>query len=318
MTMTMAGPMSRTGPKPHKAARIIATTWLGIAAFFWLNLPLAYSCASCGSGGDDPLILYPNESDKILVAAARTAGLRNIDKNGSETTAGGPTERHAFTLAYGHSFSMRSFATLTLPMLRNAREGTAKTAVGDPSFATRYTLHMASLLEPWVPQVQILAGFKPGLARSIQETQDPKSLLDVFGTGFSEVRTGLDLWLAQFDQKVGMAQTFSFPLPSKFDGTTYTPGIISRSTLTLGYQWLHDAKTLVGINREQRGELRAAGTAIPNSDQLNYSLFTTQDWLPDENSMFRLTLSQQAAFGKNKNTARSSTITFAFQRSLRS
>lgn len=308
--------MIKPGPRRHTAARIILTTGLGMAGFFCINLPLAYACASCGSGGDDPLILYPNESDKLLVAAARTAGLRNIDMNGSEATAGGPTERHAFTLAYGRSFSMRSFATLTLPMLRNAREGTAKTAVGDPSFATRYTLHMASLTNPWAPQVQILAGFKPGLARSIQETQDPKGLLDVFGTGFSEMRAGLDLWLAQFDQKVGMAQTFSLPLPSKFDGTTYTPGIISRSTLTLGYQWLHDAKTLVGINREQRGELRAAGTAIPNSDQLNYAIFTTQDWLPDEHSMFRLTLSQQAAFGKNKNTARSSTITVVYQRSI--
>ena len=305
-----------TDSNRNKAIRIVAATWLGIASFCCLSLPLAYSCASCGSGGEDPLILYPNESDKILVGAARTAGLRNIDKNGSEATAGGPTERHAFTLAYGHSFSMRSFATLTLPMLRNAREGTAKTAMGDPSFATRYTLHMASLTNPWVPQVQILAGFKPGLARSIQETQDPKGLLDVFGTGFSEMRAGLDFWLAQFDQKVGMAQTFSLPLPSKFDGTTYTPGISSRSTFTLGYQWMHDAKILVGINREHRGELRAAGAAIPNSDQLNYSLFTTQDWLPDENSMIRLTLSQQAAFGKNKNTARSSTITVVYQRSI--
>ena len=153
-----------TDSNRNKAIRIVAATWLGIASFCCLSLPLAYSCASCGSGGEDPLILYPNESDKILVGAARTAGLRNIDKNGSEATAGGPTERHAFTLAYGHSFSMRSFATLTLPMLRNAREGTAKTAMGDPSFATRYTLHMASLTNPWVPQVQILAGFKPGLA----------------------------------------------------------------------------------------------------------------------------------------------------------
>jgi hypothetical protein len=276
------------------------------------------ACASCGSGGDDPLILYPNERDKTFVSVGRTAGFRNISMNGSLATAGGPTERETLTVAYGHSFSTRSFATVTVPSFRNISADDSQSGLGDPSLATRFTLIMPDLTEPWMPQVQIMGAYKQSQARSVHDTQDARELLDVFGTGFSDVRAGVDLWFGQQDGKFGVAQTVTHPLAKSYDGALYQPGFAARSTVTLGYQWAANAKTLLGANREQVGLLAVDGAEVTNSDQLSHSVFVTQDYYPVAGQHLRLTISQQAAFGANKNTARSSTLTVAYQLTIRS
>ncbi|MBM4252361.1 MAG: hypothetical protein FJ146_10355 [Deltaproteobacteria bacterium] len=278
----------------------------------------AFGCASCGSGGDDPLILYPNERDKTFLALGRTAGFRNINANGGLATAGGPLERENLTVAYGHSFSIRSFATVTVPTFRNVGEHDAVSGVGDPLVVTRYTLVMPDLTEPLVPQVQLIAGFKQSHARSVHDAQNTRDLLDVFGTGFSDARAGVDLWFGQYATKFGLAQTVAQPLSRSYDGIEYHPGLIARTTLTTGYQWTSMVKTLVGANREQTRELRVGDTTVSNSGQINHSIFVTQDYYPSTSQLVRFTLSQQAAFGVNKNTARSNTFTVAYMHALKS
>ena len=45
----------------------------------------ALACASCGSGGDDPLILYPWEDFKIYAGFARSEGFTLLDAAGRES-----------------------------------------------------------------------------------------------------------------------------------------------------------------------------------------------------------------------------------------
>ena len=277
--------------------------------------PQVLACASCGSGGEDPLILYPNEGRKAYAAWSRAAGFRNIEPNGAQATAGGPSTKDSLVAAVGQRLSLRSFATLTLPFLRNARGSDSRSSLGDPILAARYTLVMANLADPWVPQVQLVASFKQALARSLRESHEP-TLIDVFGSGFSEARAGVDLWYGEGAVKFGGAQSVIVPLARRFDGERYQPGLGSRGTLTLGYSWIDAAKTLVGINRDQRAALSLEGEELTDSEQVSTSVFLTQDYRPDEDQMLRLTWSRQAALGENRNTARSNTITLAYMRRI--
>jgi len=293
---------------------LFSRRWL-LCLWGLLTAGQALACASCGSGGDDPLILYPNEVDKIYVAVARTTALKNIDASGHYSTAGGPTTKDTLSLAYGHAFTPRAFMTGTLPMLRNSRQGASKSSSGDPSLAARYTAIMASMVDPWTPQLQLLVGYKQSLTRSIHDSADLRTGLDVFGSGFSEAKVGVDIWLGQNAVLAGGAISLVKAMARSFDGVRYEPGFASRATATAGYLYSSEWRTTFGVNREQRATLKTDGAAQPNSAQLNYSAFITQDWMLSPLADVRLSLGRRAAFGANQNTARSDAVTIAYMRS---
>jgi len=276
----------------------------------------AKACASCGSGGDDPLILYPNERHKVFVGMGSTGGFRNVGPEGEILTAGGPTRRYTTTVAMGHSFSPRSFATITLPFVRNLRDGDSRTGMGDPSLSARYTVVMPSIVDPWTPQVQVVGGYRAGSARSLRNTEEPKTLLDVLGSGFAEARSGVDLWYGQFATLFGLAHVVSYPVAHVYDKVTYQPGLAQRSTITLGYRWLPHVKTLIGTNREAHDPIKVEGRRSPDSDQLNYSTFLTQDYMLNQLTMVRLTASQLGAYGPIKNGVRASTVMVAYMQAF--
>lgn len=284
------------------------------ASFFYFAN--ANACASCGSGGDDPLILYPNEWLKVYLGVSHQSNFKNVDSNGDFRTAGGPTSKQSLAVAGGYSFSPRSFATVTVPLQRNTRDDKSRMSVGDPSIAGRYSVLMQSFDEPYVPQVQLLLGYKFSQSRSIHESKDLKTLLDVFGNGFSEARTGVDVWFGVTPLKVGFAQTFSMPIAKTYDGVIYQPGIIYRSTFSLGYLWFDEWKVTGGINREFRDSLKASGEIVPESKQLNHSLFLTTDWMFLPNNNLRLSFSQQAAAFDNYNTSRATSLSLACMHSF--
>lgn len=289
---------------------------LGILLPLHIFSTVAKGCASCGSGGDDPLILYPNERHKVFVGLGSMGGFRNIGPSGEILTAGGPTRRYTTTMAIGHSFSPRSFATLTVPYIRNVRDGETRAGMGDPSLSARYTLLMPSIVDPWIPQVQVFGGYRTGSARSLRNTEDPKTLLDVMGTGFAEGRGGVDLWYGQFATLFGLAHIVSYPLAQVYEQVSYQPGLAHRSTLTVGYRWLPHVKTLIGTNREAHEPINVAGNPSRDSDQLNYSTFLTQDYMLDQLKMLRLTASQMGAYGPIKNGVRASTVMVAYMQAF--
>lgn len=273
------------------------------------------ACASCGSGGDDPLILYPNESIKDYFGVSQSGRFKNIDPDGSESTAGGPTTKQAMTLATGRSLSPRTFVTFTVPFMKNIRDDNSRSSIGDPSLAGRYSLVLQTLDDPWLPQVQLVYGYKLANARSIHESRDLKTLMDVFGTGFSEIKAGIDIWFGMMRWKPGFSQLFSMPQSRSFDGVNYQPGLIARSTLSLGYNWFETWKMTVGVNREYRRPLRVDGVTQDDSAQLNHSAFVTSDVMVTGVDTVRFSLSRQAALLQNYSTSRSDAISLAYMHS---
>lgn len=275
----------------------------------------ALGCASCGSGGDDPMILYPNERNKLYFGLSRSSNFQNVDSDGTLSTAGGPEVKEAATLSYGHGFTPRSFATITLPFIRNVLDDSTETSPGDPSVAGRYTVVMQSIAEPLLPQVQVVAGYKHAQATSIHDTQELKTQIDVFGTGFSEAKAGVDVWYGQGDVKLGAAHTIIAPQERSFDDVSYQPGIGHRSTLSVGYS-VGVLKGTIGANRERRGPLRVDGVEQDSSKQLNNSAFVTTEWMATPMDVVRMTVARQAAFGQNQSTARSNSLSIAYMRSI--
>ncbi len=139
------------------------------------------------------MVLYPNENEKFYLGYAQARGFRNLDEDGKETTAGGPTRRDTLTLAYGHAFTNRFFATGTAPILRNYLNGDTRGSWGDPALAARYTLVMPTMAETWRPQVQLaLSCAHRGKSERCSTSSAPASprrkLALIFGTGCSTSR----------------------------------------------------------------------------------------------------------------------------------
>ena len=208
--------------------RIFASVFCALAM---LNMEsIARACASCGSGGDDPLILYPNERIKDYFGLSQSSNFKNIDPDGSESTSGGPNTKQTFTLATGRALSTRSFAAFTVPYIRNLRDGKTIAGVGDVSVAGRYSAILQSIDEPLIPQLQVLFGYKVATGRSTHNSQELKTLMDVTGTGFDEIKTGIDIWWGISRIKPGFSQLFLFPQAKSFQGVRHQPGNISRTT----------------------------------------------------------------------------------------
>jgi hypothetical protein len=274
------------------------------------------ACASCGSGGDDPLILYPWEQWKIYTGLGRTSAFTPIDAAGRPGRELSPDARNTTTVSVGKSLSNRSFVTVTAPYIVNKREAYQRSGWGDPMVTTRYTLVTQDISQEWIPQVQVLAAAKAGSATSVFDYQDP-ARLDVFGSGVPEWRAGVDIWHAMFDWKAGVAQTITGPLSSrKTDFGEVRNGVTYRSTATVGYGWGDLAKILVGINREQTTNKSLDGQKQVNSDIVGHSAFLSADAKIEHRSTVRLTLSKTAAFGLNKNTSRSEAVTVALMRAF--
>ena len=276
----------------------------------------AYACASCGSGGDDPLILYPNERLKIFSGVSNTNNFENIDPDGSASNAGGPKTKQTLTSAIGYGISPRAFATLSLPVVRNVLGPSSRHAIGDPSLAGRYSVFLQSIDEPLLPQVQLVYGYKHAQAKSLRDSNELKTLIDVFGSGFSEAKFGLDVWLGITKLKPGLSQQFSIPMKKKFAGVTFEPGLISKTTLSLGYNVFEHWKATLGVVRDLRAPLKVDGVAQKNSEQLNHSVFATSDYRITEAGTIRVAVSRLAALAENHNTIKSDTFNLAYMQNL--
>jgi hypothetical protein len=278
--------------------------------------PKIQACASCGSSGDDPLILFPNEWLKAYVGISQAGNFKNIDPDGSISTAGGPTIKQTLTHAVGYGFSPRAFATITIPVIRNATKDQSLAGMGDPSFSGRYTLALQSIDEPYFPQVQLILGYKHASARSLRESEELMTLTDVFGSGFSEAKAGVDVWFGMTKVKPGISQIYTCSRQRSFDGVDYEPGLISRSTASLAYQWLSGWKLSGGITRDARRPLKVAGVEQNNSKQLNHSVFISSDFALSPQATLRVAASRQAALLNNHSTTRSDSMSLAYMYSL--
>jgi hypothetical protein len=289
-----------------------------ISFVFFVSLfsETSLACASCGSGGDDPLILYPSERWKIYAGFARSEGFTLLDVSGRESVQFAPDARNTTTVSLGHSFSSRLFSTLTAPYIVNKRDSYERSGWGDPMLTTRYTVMAQDISVDWQPQVQLIGAVRSGKATSVYDYSDP-ALLDVFGAGVPEGRLGVDVWHGMFDWKAGVAQTVTIPLASRRSEIgDVRNGVAFRSTATVGYGWGELGKFILGINREQTTKKTIDGEAWANSDTLSHGVFVTADTKIEQRSNIRLTLSRTAALGAARNVSRADTVSMALMRSF--
>lgn len=275
----------------------------------------AFACASCGSGGDDPLIMYPNEIWKGYLGLTRVSDFQLVDENGHIGEEVGPDQKIQLTTSLGRQINFRSFATVTIPYIMNRYKTDSKRGFGDPLLAVRYTILSQDLTEEYIPQVQVIASYRYGMSKSIYESKDSHRL-DVFGSGFSQYRIGLDIWSGMTWLQYGVAHVMGFSQSKTANDHKIEPGIEIRSTATVGHTFSGLGKISSGINRQQISELRDNGELVHSSDQLSHSMFVTADWFADVESMVRATVAKQAVIFNNKNTTRSTSVTLSYMRSF--
>ena len=272
----------------------------------------ALACASCGSGGEDPLILYPNEHFKSYLGLSRASGYRGIGADGAIGDSYGPEAKASDTVALGFGLNHRSFVTVTEALVESQGQGDSKRGASDPLFAARYSLVMQEMDEPWIPQIQLITGFRPAWAKSVQTTADT---LEMFGSGFPEYKLGVDLWWGMQEApplRFGVAHIGTRSMQRTYNGMDIQPGQLSRTNVTVGYAFEPFGKVLVGATREIRAVTRVDGEVQDASDSEMNGVFGTADGKWDETSMFRLTLSRLGNWGRNRQSTQSSTVTVAW------
>ena len=271
--------------------------------------PAVYACASCGSGGGDPLILYPNEQWKVYVGSSQQVHIKDVDYNGRLSSGYEPSEKNAFTVATGMLLGKRSFATLTVPYMQNVRPGATRTGLGDASAAARYTVIPQSFDAPWLPQVQLILGIKPSTSHSIHDDGNP---MTAFGNGYNDLKAGVDVWFGMDEVVGGLAEVLTYSLSRRDHGIKDQPGISSRTTVDVGYKFGESGKILVGWNHQFASARRYAGKLIANSDTVDDSGFATYDFQFTPMDTLRLTITKSIVTSSSMNSIDAEGYNIAF------
>jgi len=183
----------------------------------------SFACSSCGSSATAPLVLNPNENLKMYLGLSQNFGYMNYGGYGASATTRTAnkmlTSRKTLTLAVGYRTSENSFVTLTGSVIQN--EGPADTMnyangtktkylLGDPILSGRYNLVNMGMDNIYRPQIQLMAGYKPGLAKNMVDRDG--GAVDTVGNGFHQTNGGIDFWWGMPMIQFGASQlvTYSF------------------------------------------------------------------------------------------------------------
>ncbi|NBX16713.1 MAG: hypothetical protein EBR09_05040 [Proteobacteria bacterium] len=298
--------------KIQKEPRVIqAVVVLAVTLAFALIPLRGLACASCGSGSDDPLILWPNEQLKTYVGFSTSSRFETVDPQGKFGKESGPKSRDALTLAVGKALRNDVFFTVTLPVQQNRLEGSSFRSLGDPMIAVRWSWWLPDFTEPLRPQLQLMTSYKLAHSKSLQETTRT-DLLDAFGTGIPELKLGVDAFWGMSTIKGGLALAGLFPEERRLGRTAVFPGNGLRSTSTVGYSLGGDNKILAGLVREMREQRRSDGQRVVQSEVLAHSIFVTLDWSPAPHNMIRFSLSDKGRVLENKNMIAASSLSLAW------
>jgi hypothetical protein len=286
-------------------------TGVFFAAYLIMAAEPSLACASCGSGGDDPLILYPSEAWKSYVGLSRSGDIQSYDHDDQEIMSLGLTSKSTTLMSVGRGFNRSFFGTLTVPYIVNRRGEYERSGWGDPLLALRYTLVQQTLEDERIPQIQLMAAYRPSYATSIYDAKDP-ALLDVRGSGVPEGRLGVDVWYGMLAWKGGLAQTVAMPLEDReTDFGRKMPGTIYRSTATIGYGWGPTTKALLGLNREYTTRFKIDGEARDRTDSLSHNVFVTGEGQVSRDTILRVNWTRNGAIFKHYNASRSQTVSIS-------
>ena len=276
----------------------------------------AWACASCSSGTGDPLVLYPNERFKIYVGANYSLDRAMLHPDGTVGGGWGAQSQQSLILSAGAAINLRSFLTVTLPYVRNVANDASAMGLGDPSLGMRYTLLQQHFDNPWVPQVQGVAGLRVGLGRAkVPGVVLRMDELDRFGQGSTEARLGFDVWWGMAPLKVGAASFLLYPFAmEQVSGEVTRSGATWRALVSLGHDVGDWGRFLATLVRDDQADLVVLGKgAIPNSGKTVYSLSVSLDAEITPTDTVRIAAGRTALFASS-NTTQDINISLAYMK----
>ncbi len=291
---------------------------LGFAFGFFFS-PDLWACASCGSGSSSPMVLYPNEENKVYFGVSWTGQLRDYDYFGLDLPAARPDARQATTLGLGFKPLKELSLVLSDSILVNYAntENRSKTGIGDPFLESRYTFVELSFDRPYQPQVQTILAVKPTWTSSVFDYEDEGGL-DIFGSGFHEFFLGLDLWWGIPQFKGGLSSTFGYSLPRETqEGDRIERGLQNKSLVSLTTNfWKNQLSAVVGLEKQLRARDRFNSKLVDLSESEQNNAFASLKFNPTLSEEWKLSYMAAAFAGTRQNaTAQRSTI-LGYSRSL--
>jgi hypothetical protein len=211
-----------------------------ISNFFFLQN--TYACSSCGSSATSPLVLYPGENFKYYLGINENFNFKNYGGDFHHPNYNnGILNKETLTLAVGYRTTENSFVTLTGSFIRN--EGPKNSAdfnagteehylIGDPIISGRYTLVNMEISETYKPQVQIIASYKPSIAKNMLDTSyNDANSINSTGNGYHQISGGIDLWWGMPFIEFGGSQFITY----SFDRHPDTKSTITKSNVTSNF-----------------------------------------------------------------------------------
>lgn len=312
----------------------------------------SFACSSCGSSATSPLVLKQNENLKVYAGISENYNYMNYGiAGGSSTKQWLDPEintKQTMTLGLGYRTSENSFVTVMGSVVRNeglsnpedATSGIkSSTMVGDPIISGRYNLLNMNFEEEYRPQIQLVASYKPGLAKNMVDGDG--DAIETTGNGFHQASGGVDVWFGMPFIQFGAAQfiTYSF---DRHPDTTFTyqnqKGTVSKRTrdlqyttvLTVGHAFPDEKFSLSGgvvldnIGKETSTRTFANGDSdsVTAAASEHNDLFVTLDWNATKKDMVRFSYTYGGfyggAFGPFTNSAQttSNSVLVAYERTL--
>ena len=277
---------------------------------------LALACASCGSGGGNPLVLYPNENQKFLVGLSRQTNINEIKSNGGVYT---PTVRHRdqSLLAGGVQFDRRFQFTAALPYITNrTADGRQFTALGDYGLGFRYTFLQQTFMEPNKPQIQLQLDHKPIYANSVFNYERVDGL-DITGSGLASTTLGMDIWWGMRRFMFGGLVSSTINQERFINEHLVERGNSNEVVGTIGYLVSKSNLVTTGIGITQKSEDKDDGQIVDQSESNRGDIFFSLRFKPIPLEEWRISyrLNGVSVF-RNYNTTRQESLSASYAKVL--
>ena len=287
--------------------------------FLWGSIflsEMALACASCGSGGGNPLVLYPNESQKLLFGLSRQSNINEIKSNGDEYS---PNLRHRdqTLIAGGVQFKRRYQVAFSLPYVTNrTADGRQYSGLGYYAFGFKYTALQQTFMEPNRPQIQLLLDHKPIHAKSVFDYERLDGL-DITGSGLVTTTLGIDLWWGMRALMFGGLLSSTYNQQREIEERSVTRGTANTIAGTLGY--LVNSKNLVttGVSVTRKMSDQDNDRKVADSESSRGDVFLALRYKPIPLEEWRISYRVNGArFFKNYNTTRQVSVSASYAKVL--
>ncbi len=275
------------------------------------NATTLWACSSCGSGGADPVILNPSESHKLYLGLGVQSAFQDIDSQGQLRKSDGPDSKWLLELAYVRRFTNRIFASVVGDLGLNQKHDREQAGVGDVTLNTRATLLQPTMLEPELPQLQLLLSRRFATGRSVNQSRE-EAYLDVYGAGSSEFYAGFDAWWGMMPVLFGFSYLHGWPSAEEIPEGTLQQGQLQRFIVTGGHMLAPELKLIGGVIADQRRASELDTREQERSSRRLQSLFLTLETLHPEGDNLRVTLTRRGVLGDNRNGVSAWGITLAW------